>query len=699
MDYAKNFEYVHEKECKAIEEKLRSLDPDNADKRLLSLTGLALSGGGIRSASFGLGVLHALSKKGVLEKTDYLSTVSGGGYIGSSLTWFLYKYKYDLVSSFPFGERNTGARTGKDRNAVLDYIRQRGNYLDPGKGLGVASLFAVILRSMLLSLFVYFPLLFAAVFGLHYYGWFEPESWLKADIEMNRLYRLAACGLSFFFVISILYSLATSLPKFFSDKIDITKPYRARIGFQQGMGWLLALTVALLIAGSLPFAGSLLKEKLPVLASGSTILGAVGSFYRFITEQNKKDSRKELASGLIVWAASILMIYGLLLLAYFGAINVESSRHYFISACFVISAAVTGLFVNLNYVSLHRMYRDRLMETFMPDNETVKSGEWKPAFEANKTRLQDMYNGSQAGPYHIINTNVILTDSKDSKFRGRGGDNFILSPKYCGSCATGWCNTSDFMKGRMTLATAMAISGAAVNPHTGVAGKGPTRNRLLSFLMTLLNLRLGYWAPNPRYHKLYKPNYFIPGLWGLLGAGFHEKNWFFIELSDGGHFDNTGLYELIRRKVKVIILSDGGADEKCTFGDLANALERVRVDFGVNIRFEDKNTDLRQMIPGSADKSILQEKYNLSKNGFAIGAIEYPGEENGVLYYIKAALIEGLPADVYGYKNANAAFPHQSTTDQFFDEAQFEAYRELGYGLTLSMMEHDSAFGPRKLLC
>ena len=139
----------------------------------------------------------------------------------------------------------------------------------------------------------------------------------------------------------------------------------------------------------------------------------------------------------------------------------------------------------------------------------------------------------------------------------------------------------------MTLSTAMAISGAAINPHAA-AQAGPTRSGFVSFLMTFLNLGLGYWVNNPKKQSvLAEPKYLRPGLKGLLGQGFHEDS-AFIQLSDGGHFDNTGLYELIRRKVRVIILSDAGADPDCSFADFANAVEKVRVDFGVNIKFEIK---------------------------------------------------------------------------------------------------------------
>ncbi|UCF19141.1 MAG: hypothetical protein JSU87_14610, partial [Gemmatimonadota bacterium] len=273
------------------------------------------------------------------------------------------------------------------------------------------------------------------------------------------------------------------------------------------------------------------------------------------------------------------------------------------------------------------------------------------------------------------------------------GDSFVLTPLFCGSNSTGWRRTNAYMKQGsrgMTLSTAMAISGAAVNPDTGVAGGGVTRDKLVSALLSLLNLRLGYWAPNPYVVRSFPfpPNFFVPGLSrGILGRGFSEKSRS-IELSDGGHFENLGLYELIRRKLPVIIASDAGADPGFRFGDLENAVERVRVDFGAKIRFRE-SLGLECLLPGSA-KGLLAEKFSLAAQGYAIADIDYHDGTRGQLFYIKTTLTPDLPADVYGYKSANPTFPDQSTADQFFNEDQFEAYRELGYQLAKQMLRSNS---------
>ncbi|NIM51697.1 MAG: hypothetical protein GTO22_21030 [Gemmatimonadales bacterium] len=678
--------------------------------------GLAISGGGIRSASFGMGVLQGLVRGGLLEKVDYLSTVSGGGYIGSSLTWFLKKGLPDGTpagtdeSNFPFGARGVGGRLEGKRNAILDFIRQHGNYLTPGKGLTFISLVAAALRSIIIALFVYLAL--ATVFmvvldrlatqvarWINGLGWFDvavPES-------LGLFLPFALVGVAIFGLSALFYSLRTRLARQ-SGKIR----YRWSVMGQQYIGWTLTLVIVFVVIGSIPYAGNALGDvwRQTIAGGFATVVGAISGFWQFWKAQSPKRSAGEelgavskLGTGFRTIVGTAALIYGILLSAYIlsAFILSDSVRTLWWFGGLVAVTALVGIVVNLNYVGLHRMYRDRLMETFMPNLENVKNNRWGPATEADEELIEEMCGPGRERPYHLVNTNVVLAQSSESKYRGRGGDNFILSPLFCGSDATGWRRTSAYMKqmrfrGRsrgMTLSTAMAISGAALNPHAGVAGGGVTRNRLVSALLSLLNLRLGYWAPNPKVDSFYgfTPNFLAPGFsCGVLGLFLSEKSRS-VELTDGGHFENLALYELIRRRLKVIIVSDGSADPGFRFGDLANAIERVRVDFGTKISFrEDAKVSLDGLLPGSAEP-FPDEKYKLAARGHAIADIEYDADTSGILIYLKTTLTRGLPRDVYGYKDKYPSFPDQTTGDQFFDEVQFEAYRELGYQLTKTMLK------------
>jgi len=401
--------------------------------------------------------------------------------------------------------------------------------------------------------------------------------------------------------------------------------------------------------------------------------------------------------------AGILFIYGILLLAYgtsvdlFDAVSrngAEGASTYWLSLIAVAAGLVAAFFININHATQHRIYRDRLMEVFCAEKDALNSGEWQPARRAQSPNGWLIRMIDRRRPYHLINTCLVTSDSDKRRFRGRGGDNFILSPLFCGSDATGWVATAKGMA-TLSIATAMAVSGAALNAHTGPHGTGLLRNKAYAAVLSLLGLNLGYWARNPMQYKdgaeprYHMPTLLRPGIAALAGRRLNEEGRY-VQLSDGGHFENLAIYELIRRKVGFLWLSDAGQDLNFGFEDLANAIERIRVDFGVNIRFRQEPYDLTHLIPGSAQTETpasknFADEYKLAKRGYAIGTIEYPDAPHGVIVYVKSTLTRGLPGDLYGYKKRNADFPHQTTLDQFFDEDQFEAYRELGYRLTAQL--------------
>ncbi len=662
--------------------------------------GLAISGGGIRSASFGLGVLQALVRRGVLEAFDYMSTVSGGGYIGSSLTWWL---KEGLPggdaagtssANFPLGAPGMGSKANGNRNVILDYIRQHGNYLIPGHGLNLTSLIAIALRSIFVSLFVYLSLATVVMAGLSRLGAFRDVS-LSAGHELVPILWLAALLAALFIIASLVFSVRSLLARGRKGQ-----RYAWAVLGQRVMGWLLALFIAAVAIGSLKYVGHAARQL--AVAGVSTLVGLAAGLFQFVRSQVPRSPGagstplRRLVAAATPVVGALALIYGILLAAYLLAARFTDPLWF--GGLFAV-ALFFGACVNLNYVGFHRMYRDRLMETFLPDIATVEGEEWSPAKKADWALLEDMCEKDRPRPYHLINANAVLGGSSNPKLSGRGGDAFLLSPLFCGSDATGWCPTASYMKGvrsrGLTLATAMAISGAAVSPDAGVAGGGATRNRLVSALMSLLNLRLGYWAPNPnprrrRFWPL-PPTFLVPGVTGgIFGRGLDEDA-VMITLTDGGHFENLGLYELIRRKVRVIVVCDAAADPRFRFGDLANAVERVRVDFGTTIRFQ-KDLDLQGLTPGSAAGG-LADKLEFAERGFAVATIYYSDCTTGQLIYLKSTLTAELPADIYGYKSAHPSFPDQSTADQFFDEAQFEAYRELGYQLAMKMMDSEAGGG------
>jgi hypothetical protein len=209
----------------------------------------------------------------------------------------------------------------------------------------------------------------------------------------------------------------------------------------------------------------------------------------------------------------------------------------------------------------------------------------------------------------------------------------------------------------------MAISGAAFNSNAGFH-TSPS----LAFLLTVFGVRLGWWGGNPRKKSWRRPS----PLFGLFYLIFEltanttlDRN--FVLLSDGGHFENMGLYELIRRRCRYIIVSDAEEDEHFKLEGIGGAIRKCRDDFGVVINLEMES--LRPL--GNPAHSRLH---------FSIGSIWYPEEsEAGTLIYIKASVTNDEPVDVAEFRKRHAEFPHTSTANQFFDESHFESYRELGH--------------------
>jgi len=328
------------------------------------------------------------------------------------------------------------------------------------------------------------------------------------------------------------------------------------------------------------------------------------------------------------------------------------------TSAFMVWLAGSVLFAfvcDINAVSMHSYYRSRLAAAFLPEVGVQQHAGRHPL----TFRLTDLRAASGA-PFHIINTTLNTSSSMDAMLRARNGENMMLSPLYCGSSSTGWRRTSNYLRGELTLSTAFAVSGAAVDPDTYA-----THSRPVSFFMTLLNVRLGIWVLNPRHEprRLRWPAWYQLMLREMLGVGLDEKD-ARIHLADGGHFENLGVYELLRRRCRYIIVGDAGADPTCTLADLGQAVQRARADLGAEMDI-------------CADP-LFHGDDALRKQAHLVGRVTYADGSHGEILYLKALLTENLGADIYGYWRINPDFPNQPTSNQFYGELQFDSYRELG---------------------
>jgi hypothetical protein len=730
--------YLEEDYPRLLEQRRIRFDPRDYPAQERPGYALALTGDGIRSASFGIGVMQALNNEHlragnqptVFSKLNYLSSVSGGGYSGCALTWYQRLYRF-----FPFGKVDTytGPDSEEEENRTLSYIRLHGKYLTP-HGLGLPGLLASVMMSvlhstlvytLLFSLLFYLPLLLLGYEGLREVLRPSAAHGVIQDIALLLQQRLGTEAMPFtrtefsalfliltwvcaglFGAILLLYAASSFIPYWFS----LAHGYRVAV--QRWQGRLLLGGIAFLLLAGLPIVTHLLFGSTVSMADdGGSVSAMTGSgavavglaLHRLLrSDMRTSDGRLSVIVDKVLGAITVpVFISFVLAVAFYFAERLLEWETAAV-ASFAVGVLLLCCMVNIDQISPHKMYRDRLMETFLKTPGSAPASPLKQRSDAaNRTRLSALATAPHWSPYPLINCNVILTNAVAPHYRARLGDSFLLSPLFCGSNVTGYIPTTGFERDLMTVPTAMAISGAAANPHAGNFGEGRSTENSVSFLMSFFGLRLGFWCFNPGsglfgLSRLVRANYLLPGLGSLLGLHHSERN-MFIELSDGGHFDNTGVYELIRRRVPVIFIADGGADPDETFDSLGNMIERCRVDFGTSIVFPDADYDLSGLIPGSMAASSLEsarlydEKYALAMRGYAVGDIVYPpvpgqGGFVGKVVYIKTCLTRGLPGDLYAYKSANPSYPNQPTLDQFFDERQFEAYRELGYQLTRQLL-------------
>ncbi len=277
-------------------------------------------------------------------------------------------------------------------------------------------------------------------------------------------------------------------------------------------------------------------------------------------------------------------------------------------------------------------------------------------------------------PLHVINTTLNLTSGENLAWQQRMGASLTVSPLHTGSLFLGYRNSRQYGgSDGISLGTAVAISGAAASPNMGY-NSSPT----MAFLLTFFNIRLGSWLGNPglrgqsSYTKKHPTSGLLPMFEELTGNSTDKSKW--VYLSDGGHFENLALYEMVLRRCHTIVVSDGGCDPKVTFDDLGNAIRKIRTDMGVPIDI----IGAIDMFPRASDGKPVQGQY------VAFGKIRYKAAdkngEDGLLVYIKPGVYESeyFPRDVYNYAQQSLEFPHEPTSDQFFSESQFESYRALG---------------------
>ena len=762
------------------------------------LIGLALSGGGIRSASFSLGVVQGLIKAGLFNSIDYLSTVSGGGYTGACLS--------SLTHRCQNGERLIVDHAGETEPAALNHLRNGSNFLVSGGVLDQLRMPALFIIGVFQTLLLFVPIIIFLVFLTEIF--FELSSLSSLGVPR---YLLAILGIlpligtvflrpithsrrltwqqrnraekraGVFLVLAIISLLTIPLLaglEFLVDSdaenvirnISESIQYQFQLGFRSTVLWGFFALVTLLIIGLIRFRTTIIYWSVgaiaPVLLIGFYLICCVyvinspdvnsATSRIYITALNdyasviddpestidsiieKKTSLRDVVDSILkekqfdpshydidfnsvnltnvedsvlkishkhdaeIPSQHLLPVYRAFSTRHQSDLTLDITSFvddvvsipqlsilslrtewdiYLIAA---LLALFNYLFANINHISLHPVYRDRLSKTFLiqpdPKNQTTEENE--NLISADALRLSELSRDGSTAPYHLINTALNLQGSSDPQLRQRKTVPFILSKRFCGSNYTGFCDTKSMEEfdRNLDLGTAMAISAAAAGPMMGAKTV-----RSLSFIMALLNFRLNYWLPHPgRTHRktitqwLFRRN---PGLLSLMAeaCGVVSDRGKFVNCSDGGHIENLGVYELLQRRCKTVICVDGGADPNFNFFDLTTIQRYAQIDMDTKIKIDVTN--------------LLPNQDGVSKQHFAVGEIKYHDGTTGVFIYIKLSYSGDESEYVKFYKRKVNSFPHESTSDQFFNETKFEVYRSLGEHITEDLFQQQEILG------
>ena len=436
--------------------------------------------------------------------------------------------------------------------------------------------------------------------------------------------------------------------------------------------------------------------------SGATLVSTGGSAYQFFSKgveggvQTKDSGFKKLLGplvgilGFVALAILLLAAYYALDTAFFSGLPSTRGIPRELVLMTLVAFGVAGVMLVvparwfLNTFSLQALYRRGLQKAYVLRSATEdeqKQQDGKKVIPRGNKRGRKGFllsnlvgeNGPPDMPNHLIVTALNTSGDTQLERLGRRSDGMVLASLRSGSRVTRYAPTAASPAFKdITLGDAMATSGAAASPNMG-----RNTNTSLAILMTLFNVRIGSWIPNPKDEKLkFRSDrpvvwYWIKELFGIASA---DDN--LLYLTDGGHFDNSAIYELLKRRCKYIIAIDASKDT----GNLANAARLARIDFGVQM-----DVDMAPFMPDANGQSTQP---------YVVAKLKYPpvtddGETTGNLVWVSTARTPGQKPDVIRYGEMNADFPFDSTGDQLFDQSQFESYRQLGHAAVRAALSRE----------
>jgi hypothetical protein len=747
--------------------------------------GLALSGGGIRSATYCLGVMRGLARNGLLAHFDYLSTVSGGGYAGA--LWGR------LCAAH--GVRKAQELFARDDTLLLWWLRRNGRYLTPAGARDFGMALATYLRAwvaihiefgmlmLLLGLVVIAPhWLYRATAVASQLPWDQWHSlwwplallWLLAVVpgamsgywaarEGESAQRRSDVAMAVFFALAALGSAGLALRHRGVHLADAVVPGLAALALASCAAGLV-VGMVLTHARGAGKARNWLTRALRAGLLGGVVLTALGLLDRVSWtlmlhapwQTHERDDWRATGLASVIVGASLVAIRSglepLLRGVNQAAQRPGSVQHWARRALNALGLVALGLLVLLwlvvvqtlifdprgedlpiisspvwrailllalalgwllltggntdmpNSASLHSFYRARLVRAYLsvgnaararsrfPDplgalaprssERIAKVGRVTEVIDGDDVALADYRPEAKGGPIHLVNVCINQTRDDHSGLydADRKGRALVVSHRgfEVGIDESLGVAASEH-RDAGTLGRWAGISGAAAAP-----GAGSYTSTGLALLLLFMGVRLGYWwraCPGAR----------LPWRWRWLGkhkllrgeglarfVGTAEPWWY---LSDGGHFENTGVYALFKREVEFIVVVDGGCDPDFTYGDLENLVRKARIDFDTEVRFYTSVQAAGLFTLPVSDLVILSPEEladHQTRRGALLARVTYRSGREGTLVVVKPCLHRSLELDLLAYAHRNSSFPQQGTGDQSFDEAQWESYHRLG---------------------
>lgn len=707
--------------------------------------GFCVSGGGIRSASVTLGALQAL--RGQLLEARYLVSVSGGGYTAGAFQLAL----TDSRLRAPDG--NPSVRPGLASPADVfapgspeeDHIRRHAKYLAdaPKEKLHAAG---AVLRGMAVSFGMLALVFTVAGQFLHQFYAHVPLTELRPlavpsegpapsfDLYPNAWHPvLALFGLAGLVSVGYAFARAGS---------DGSRPAWLRSTVNTLTGLALAVAAySIVVPSVIWFFGALAHQAgkggywddsgagvalLGAITAAATALGtwftAVHKTVKRLRPDGEQAGPFSRGGTSVVtqvgtsWVKVVVCWLVLLLVAFFGlalmswAAVYAGSWHPVWQWGVPIALIVLTLVIDQTTFSLHPFYRQRLAGAFAVRRAVLKDGSVGalPYDYNNEPTPLNPYAQRVEGFPQVIFAASAAVSLRNRTAPGRPAVPFTFASDYCGGPDTGWVRTGTLQKtapaliGRdLTVQSAVAVSGAAFASAMG------SQTMFMERLLALSNVRLGTWVPNPLYLAelaTYGPDRIMPRLPRVRRlryqlqelVGRYSDTTPLLLCTDGGHFDNLGLVEMLRLRCRTVYVIDASGDSPPLATTLAQAITLAYEDLGVTITFDDEGQNLLNLVPGSA-KPLPPEVPMAALNGrfsatcVVRGTIEYPERVQfspdtpasalGTIIYVKASLTPDMPYELLSYALREKAFPRQATFDQWFDHAQFDAYRALGHHL------------------